>query len=119
MIKKNFNLFAHFEDQFLSHSDKEILCTEDNFSYSYSKLNKISAQIANCLINSGASENDRVTVQIEKSPWGLALYLACLRSGLVFHPLNMAYKKKEVEYFLSDTLPSNIPVAISNAVDCT
>jgi malonyl-CoA/methylmalonyl-CoA synthetase len=45
-------------------------------------------------------------VQVEKSPQSLCLYLACLRAGLVFHPLNMGYKSGELEYFLGNAEPA-------------
>src|SRR5262249_1578281 len=35
----------------------------------------------------------------------VALYLACLRAGLVFTPLNTAYTPAEVDYFLQDAAP--------------
>jgi len=45
-------------------------------------------------------------VQVEKSPEALVLYLACLRSGAVFVPLNTAYKRVELAYFLGDAQPT-------------
>jgi malonyl-CoA/methylmalonyl-CoA synthetase len=45
-------------------------------------------------------------VQVEKSWQNLALYLACLRTGAVFLPLNTAYQLAELEYFLGDAEPS-------------
>jgi len=47
-------------------------------------------------------------VQAHKSPQVLCLYLACLRSGLVYHPLNTGYKPSELEYFIGDAQPSAI-----------
>ena len=46
------------------------------------------------------------TVQVEKCPEVLWLYLACLRAGLVCHPLNTAYQSAELEYFLNDAKPT-------------
>src|SRR5690606_10184108 len=48
----------------------------------------------------------RVAVQVEKSPMALMLYLATVRAGLVYLPLNTAYKSSEVEYFLGDAEPA-------------
>src|SRR5690606_20893744 len=53
----------------------------------------------------GLEPGDRVTVQVEKSPRAVALYLACMRAGLVFHPLNTAYQRSELEYFLGNAEP--------------
>ena len=54
----------------------------------------------------GLSEGDRVTVQVDKCIEMVYLYLACVRSNIIFHPLNPAYKEKELSYFLDDAKPS-------------
>lgn len=108
MPTDNYNLYTHFQCQFLAHADKELLCTGDGQSHSYSDIEKKSAQVANFLSGLGTSPGDRVTVQVEKSPWSLCVYLACLRAGFVFHPLNMAYTESELQYFLDNAEPSLI-----------
>ena len=54
----------------------------------------------------GLSAGDRVTVQVDKCIEMVYLYLACVRSNIIFHPLNPAYKEKELSYFLDDAKPS-------------
>ena len=49
---------------------------------------------------------DRISVQVAKTPQALCLYLACLRGGFVFHPLNTGYKAGELEYFFADAEPA-------------
>lgn len=61
------------------------------------------ARFANAFAAVGLTIGDRVAVQIEKSPDALALYAACVQAGLVFLPLNTAYKPAEVEYFVSNS----------------
>lgn len=73
--------------------------------YSYADAERESARLANYLVSLGAKPGDRVTAQVGKSPCTLWLYLACLRSGLVYHPLNTAYQASELEYFLGDAQP--------------
>ena len=101
----DFNLYTHFYSQFVEHADDELLCTERDRSYRYSDIDKRSAQFARYLTDLGASPGDRISVQVEKSPESLCLYLACLRAGLVYHPLNMGYKSGEIEYFLGNAEP--------------
>jgi malonyl-CoA/methylmalonyl-CoA synthetase len=48
---------------------------------------------------------DRVAVQVEKSVEAIALYLATIRAGAVFLPINSAYTRAEVDYFLGDAEP--------------
>src|SRR3546814_2600335 len=55
--------------------------------------------------SSDLPEGARVAVQVEKSPEALLLYLATLRAGFVYLPLNTAYRESEVAYFLGDAEP--------------
>jgi len=90
--------------------------TSKDRQVSYLELNDASARIANCLLESGASPGDRVTVQVEKSVESIFLYLACLRSGLVYHPLNTAYKSSELSFFIKNAEPT-IVVCSTEAID--
>ena len=101
----DFNLYTHFYKQFVEHADDQLLATEQDRCYSYSDIDKRSAQLARTLTVLGAMPGDRISVQVEKSAEALCLYLACLRAGLVFHPLNMGYKSAELEYFLGNAEP--------------
>ncbi len=82
----------------------------DGTSITFGEADKLSAQLANKLTVLGLKAGDRVTAQIEKSPQAVMLYLACLRAGLVFHPLNTAYKKNEISYFIDDAKPSLVVI---------
>ncbi len=106
MNNKDFNLFTHFYQQFAEHADDELLCTEQDRSYSYADVDMRSAQLARYLTDLGVSPGDRISVQVDKSPEALCLYLACLRAGFVFHPLNMGYMTAELEYFLGNADPA-------------
>lgn len=70
-----------------------------------------SGRYANALVRLGVSPGDRVAAQVEKSPEALLLYLACIRAGAVFLPLNPAYALREVEYFLGDAEPALVVCA--------
>ena len=63
-------------------------------------------RLANLLVASGVNPGDRVAVQVEKSPQAIMLYLACLRAGAVYLPLNTAYTLNELAYFLGDAQPA-------------
>ena len=54
----------------------------------------------------GVKPGDRVAVQVEKTPEAVALYLACLRAGAVYLPLNTAYTIAELDYFVGDAEPA-------------
>jgi malonyl-CoA/methylmalonyl-CoA synthetase len=72
---------------------------------SYADLLAGSARLANVLASCGVVPGDRVAVQVEKSPEAILLYLASVRAGAVFLPLNTAYTTAELEYFIGDAEP--------------
>ena len=74
--------------------------------YRYRDIWAATSQFANALKASGVKPGDRVAAQVEKSPEALFLFLACLRAGAAYLPLNTAYTEAEVEYFLRDAEPS-------------
>ena len=65
----------------------------------------MSARYAGALRSLDVTPGDRVLVQVDKSPYALLLYLATLRIGAIFVPLNTAYTPTEVAYFLGDAQP--------------
>jgi malonyl-CoA/methylmalonyl-CoA synthetase len=84
--------------------DKIFIETESG-DISYRQMLSASARYANALVAAGVAPGERVAVQMEKSPAVIFIYLACLRAGAVFLPLNTAYTPHEVGYFLSDARP--------------
>jgi malonyl-CoA/methylmalonyl-CoA synthetase len=76
--------------------------------FSYGGLDRLSGRIANALQSRGVAAGDRVAVQVEKSPEVILLYLACLRMGAVYLPLNTAYTLAELDYFFGDAEPAAI-----------
>jgi malonyl-CoA/methylmalonyl-CoA synthetase len=87
--------------------DRSLTCIEtpDGQRFSYCDLDEHSARIANLLVSCGIVPGDRVAVQVEKSPQSVFLYLACLRTGAIYLPLNTAYTREEMDYFLGDAQP--------------
>lgn len=79
--------------------------TLDGETISYGQVLERSARYANALVDLGVAAGDRVAVQVEKSPAMLMLYLACVRAGAIFLPLNTAYTVAELDYFIGDAEP--------------
>ncbi|MEH6547731.1 MAG: AMP-binding protein, partial [Sneathiella sp.] len=102
----NKNLYTLFEDHFPA--DKSAIAFEgpDVQTFSFEQIVIRSAQMANFMTSLGAKPGDRVAVQVGKSVEAVILYLACLRAGLVYLPLNTAYKAAEIEYFVGDASPA-------------
>ncbi|HYM35967.1 MAG TPA: AMP-binding protein [Steroidobacteraceae bacterium] len=75
------------------------------------QLDVLVGRYANALLELQVNIGDRVAAQVEKSLENIALYLACLRIGAVYLPLNSAYRSAEVEYLLSDAGPKVFVIA--------
>ena len=99
------NLYRLFESRFPADRKSPLLLLENGSSLSYAEAHATSARYARLLADRGLEPGDRVAVQVEKSPEALLLYLACLRAGLVYLPLNSAYQEGEVRYFLENAQP--------------
>lgn len=89
---------------------KAFLRLIDGSSITYQDVVDGSARIANVLVGAGVKPGDRVAVQTDKSPEAILLYLACLRAGAIYLPLNTAYTLSELEYFFTDAEPTAIVV---------
>ena len=74
--------------------------------YSWRDIERSTAMLANLLGSLGLPDGARVAVQTEKSVEALLLYLAVLRAGLVYLPLNTAYQASEIAYFIGNAEPS-------------
>lgn len=114
MSADNFNLYAHYRaatDKVLS---RELLRTECDRSWTYSDIYRQAGLLAGYLASLGLEPGDRVTVQVAKSPESLCLYLGCLKAGFIYHPLNLAYKSQELDFFLADAEPSVVIVDPGN-----
>ncbi|NWG26128.1 MAG: malonyl-CoA synthase [Pseudorhodoplanes sp.] len=85
--------------------DKVFLETGAGAAMTYGDMLARSAQLANILVLSGVEPGDRVAAQVEKSAENLLLYLATLRAGAVYLPLNTAYTPAELDYFIGDSEP--------------
>ena len=91
------SVFGHTVD-----SKKSFLINQ-NGEMSYAKFHELVNQLANTLKVSGLKTGNRVAVQAEKSNVQIALYVATIKSGGVYLPLNTDYTAKELEYFIRDS----------------
>src|ERR1700682_1666082 len=101
----NANLFSRLFDG-LDDPNRLAIETTDGQRISYGDLISRAGQMANVLVARAVKPGDRVAAQTEKSVPGLVLYLAAVRAGAVYLPLNTAYTLNELEYFISDAEPS-------------
>ena len=82
---------------------KPFLIFADGSQQCYDSFLRQTARYANVIQSIGLDVGDRLAAQIEKSAEALALYAACVQSGVIFLPLNKAYTPTEVSYFVGDS----------------
>ncbi len=82
-----------------------LMWVADGETWTYADVVGLSGRLAHQLQALGVQEGDRVAVQVDKSVEAIALYLATIRAGAVFLPLNSAYTRAETGYFLEDAEP--------------
>jgi malonyl-CoA/methylmalonyl-CoA synthetase len=100
------NLFAALRAAFPQDLDSAAVETDDGLVYSWRDLDRATAMMANLLRALSLPEGSRIAVQVEKSVEAMMLYLATLRAGYVFLPLNTAYQSAEIEYFIGNAEPA-------------
>lgn len=113
-MSDNQNLFAALRAAFPADLDAVAIETADGpdapLKYSWRDLDRATAMLANLLASLELPDDGehppRIAVQTEKSVEGLLLYLAVLRAGFVYLPLNTAYQQAEIEYFIANAEPS-------------
>ncbi|MCX7174913.1 MAG: malonyl-CoA synthase [Proteobacteria bacterium] len=101
----NENLYSLLSSHFPTTADAPCMILPDGRVWTYDDVERASGRIANLIVALGLKPGDRVAAQVEKTPEALVLYLATLRAGMVFLPLNPAYQRHEIEYFLKDAEP--------------
>jgi malonyl-CoA/methylmalonyl-CoA synthetase len=104
----NANLYALLRDHFPEDAEQPCVLIPGGPVIHYDDLDAASGRIAHALANTGCRPGDRVAAQVDKCWQALALYLACLRAGFVYLPLNSSYQKSELAYFFADAEPSVI-----------
>ena len=110
----NANLYALFRSRFPHDLDDCWIETADAHYYSWRDLERGSAKIANLLVNLHLPAGSRIAAHVEKSPEALMLYLATVRAGFVYLPLNTAYRAAEMSYFIDDAAPAVVVCAPEN-----
>ncbi len=106
MTSANANLFVALRAAFPTDLSACAVETETGLQYSWRDLEESTAMVANLLDSLALPAGSRIAVQVEKSVEALILYLATLRAGLVYLPLNTAYQSAEMAYFIEDAQPA-------------
>jgi malonyl-CoA/methylmalonyl-CoA synthetase len=107
-MAKDKNLYTLLEASFRTAGAAPAFVVPGGPTVTYKALIEDVARMANALVTLGVKPGDRVMVQVEKSIENVVLYLATLKTGAVYNPLNTAYMPAELEYFIADAEPTVI-----------
>ena len=108
------NLYSILEQGFPKNPEACALETPEGLYYSWRDIDRATAMIANLLKSLKLKPGSRIAVQVEKSPEALFLYLATLRAGYVYLPLNTAYQAAEIQYFIENAEPAVVICSSKN-----
>ncbi len=108
------NLFSALRAAFPANLDAVAVETDEGLNYTWRDLERATAMMANLLASLDLPAGARVAVQVEKSVEAMMLYLATLRAGYVFLPLNTAYQSAEIEYFIGNAEPAVVVCSPAN-----
>ncbi len=111
------NLFSALRAAFPADLDQVAIETADTaepLRYTWRDLDRGTAMMANLLASLKLPLASRVAVQVEKSVEALMLYLAVLRAGHVYLPLNNAYQAAEIDYFIGNAEPAVVVCSSKN-----
>jgi malonyl-CoA/methylmalonyl-CoA synthetase len=108
------NLFSALRAAFPKDLDAVAIETDTGLLYSWRDLDRATAMVANLLESLALPAGSRIAVQVEKSVEAAILYLATLRAGFIFLPLNTAYQSAEIEYFIGNAEPAVVVCSPQN-----
>jgi malonyl-CoA/methylmalonyl-CoA synthetase len=99
------SLYSRFAESFRRFRDR-VLIETDTRCWRYGDVDALTGRLARRLAELGLKPGDRLLAQTGKSPQALLLYLACIRAGAVYLPLNTDYTEAELRYFFADAEPA-------------
>ncbi len=108
------NLFSALRDAFPADQGAIAIETDDGLRYSWRDLDRATAMMANLLERLDLPPASRIAVQVDKSVEAAMLYLATLRAGHVYLPLNTAYQSSEMAYFIGNAEPAVVVCSSRN-----
>ncbi len=84
-------------------------------AYTFGEIDDRSNRMAALLAGRGLRTGDRLCVYLANCVEMIDLYLACVKLGVIFVPINILYREREISHILSDSEPkavvSNEPIA--------
>lgn len=100
------NVYQLFRSHFATSMDRAFMDGPGFPSFTYAEFDQAVAGLSAALLGLGLRRSDRVLVSMDKSPWLVVAYFACLRAGLVFVPVNVHAPAAELRRLAADAEPA-------------
>src|ERR1700722_10261973 len=98
------NLLHLFDLSLVGRRDQEAL-ESDGRTYTFGQIENHSSRMAEALRRRGIETGDRVCVYLPNCVEMIHLYLACLKLGAIFVPINILYRDREIAHIVADAEP--------------
>ena len=72
----------------------------DGRTYTFGEIESRSNRLAQLLIGEGFEPGDRLCVYLANCVEMIDLYLACIKAGIIFVPINILYREREISHIL-------------------
>jgi len=95
-----------------------------NDTYTFGDLDSRSNRVAQALLNRGFRTGDRLCVYLANCVEMIDIWLACIKLGVIFVPINILYRDREMSHILADAEPraliaqADLPALIAEAANC-
>jgi malonyl-CoA/methylmalonyl-CoA synthetase len=93
-------------------------------TYTFGDLDSRSNRVAQALLNRGFRTGDRLCVYLANCVEMIDIWLACIKLGVIFVPVNILYRDREMSHILSDAEPRaliahpDLPALSAEAAAC-
>ncbi len=74
-------------------------------SYTFGEIETRSNRVARLLLDRGFAPGDRLCVYLPNCVEMIDLFLACVKTGVIFVPINILYRDREISHILEDADP--------------
>ena len=98
------NLNQLFDFSFAGRREQPALEFQGETS-TFGEIDSRTNRLAHLLIARGVVTGDRLCCYLSNSPFMIDLYIACVKTGVIFTPVNILYRDREISYILSDSDP--------------
>ncbi|MDQ1469312.1 MAG: malonyl-CoA/methylmalonyl-CoA synthetase, partial [Bryobacterales bacterium] len=98
------NLCHLFDLSLIGRRDRTALEFE-GATYTFGELESRSNRLAQLFLGKGLRAGDRLCVYLTNSVLMIDIYLACVKLGVIFVPINILYRDREMTHILADAEP--------------